>query len=117
MKSWMLAAWMTVCLLAAPVQAQVVRPTWFGSDGEKKVGGYVWVWHSQSIPPSGRSVITVDCPLNYVALGGGYKNNDYIIVSDMPNAAFDGWVIDAINGGSNPNKLPVTAYVACAPAK
>jgi hypothetical protein len=41
---------LALAALALPVDAQVfAQPRFVGPDGQKKVGDYVWVWHSETI--------------------------------------------------------------------
>jgi hypothetical protein len=117
----MKARWIPIFLAlvsaAVPVQGHVfTRPAFVAPDGQKRVGPYIWVWHSAKVPPSGNQEINADCPLNYVALGGGYAvKGGFILFDNKPNAAFDGWVITGI-GGYNQGAT-VTAYASCAPAQ
>jgi hypothetical protein len=117
MKGLVIAFFAVLMLLASPAGAQTfTRPAFARSDGEKKVGQYVWVWRSGTISSSQGSEIEADCPLNRVVLGGGYALKSgflYEVVATRPNAAFDGWVLIAIPGYSAP--AVVTVYAVCAP--
>lgn len=118
MKNLMVGVLSTLALVAAPVYAQaLIRPSFFGPDGQKKVGAYVWVWRSGVIASSQAGQVEADCPLGRVALSGGYALKSgflYEVVATKPNPAFDGWVLIAIPGDSGP--ATVTVYALCAPA-
>jgi hypothetical protein len=105
-----------LAVLALPVKAQVfAHPGFVGPDGQKKVGDYVWVWHTGQVSKSGEMEVEADCPIGYVVTGGGYLSKDRLLFSPRPNAAFDGWVVTLEGSGYGPGR--VTVYAGCAPAK
>ena len=108
-----------VALLEAstlPAQARLqTQPVFVIPDGEKKVGDYVWVWRTERIAERHQEAIEADCPVNYAATGGGYRDTANDVLYSMPNAGFDGWVVEAAARYSEPNT--VTVYVGCAPIK
>lgn len=101
-----------------PASAEMFGRPLFGTpNGQKKVGQYVWVWASKKVQSGGSATIEADCPMNYVVLGGGSKNPVFMFTSqNMPNASFDGWIMQVGNSTSNP-PTTVTVYASCAPAK
>jgi hypothetical protein len=103
--------------LASPVDARVfMQPRFVGPDGQKKVGDYIWVWHSEKFSPSNTGEIEADCPLAHVVIGGGYSvKGAFSVGATTPNAAFDGWIITGLSGYNE--GATVTAYASCAPAK
>jgi hypothetical protein len=99
-----------------PVQAQVrIRPTFTTPDGEKKVGDYVWVWHTERIAERHEEAVEADCPVGYAVTGGGYRDTANDVLYGMPNPGFDGWIVEAAARYSEPNT--VTVYAGCAPGK
>jgi hypothetical protein len=111
---------LALCALALPVNAQVfTQPRFFRPAGEKKVGGYVWVWRSEKIASGGQRVVATDCPSDYAVLGGGYEVSPSVgvfIFYSKPNNDLDGWTFSVANSSSNP-PVTVTIYASCAPAK
>src|SRR5580704_19032732 len=98
-------------LLGAPALGHVFRPSFFGPTGEKKVGQYVWVWHTVKVPAGRVETVEADCPIGDVVLGGGYRESDaYTIAHTTPNGRFDGWIVDAPGGASTGNGNLVTVY-------
>ena len=91
------------------------------SNGQKKVGQYVWVWRSKKLAVDQSAHVEAPCPTGYVVLGGGYKiatSKGYYgrpTASSRPSETFDGWVVDTEGGAYQ--KVTVTVYGACAPAK
>ena len=108
-----IAAFVVAILLGTPTSAQVIRPGFLGPNGEKKVGTYVWVWHTESFSKGQSGTVEADCPIGYAVLGGGYQESEnYTISHTTPNEGFDGWIIDA---GGGPYGNVVTVYASCAP--
>jgi hypothetical protein len=102
-----------------PAQGQVFAKPYFGElDGKRKVGQYIWVWHSQRLSVSGKASVEADCPLDYVAIGGGYNTGKgvYLLFESKPNPAFNGWIVSVFAGGSGFGGTTVTVYASCAPA-
>jgi hypothetical protein len=87
-----------------------------GPDGQKRVGSYIWIWRTAKVEGYIKSV-EVDCPLKYFTTGGGYQAKGALIFGSKPNAAFDGWILQALAQGSGPPSISVIVYAACAPAK
>lgn len=115
MKMWWLAALTALLLVASPTSGQMLRPSFVSPMGEKKVGQYVWVWRTEKIPVDHERQIEVDCPIDYVVTGGGYReSNAFGVGETTPTPGFDGWVVEAFASYSGPNT--VTVYAGCAPA-
>jgi hypothetical protein len=108
---------LALAALSLPVDAQVfAQPRFVGPDGQKKVGDYVWVWHSETISKSSAREVEADCPIDYVVISGGYtETRSFAVGATTPTKGFDGWVVDAFGSYSGSNT--VTVYAACAPAK
>jgi hypothetical protein len=110
-------AFLAFAALALPVSAQVfAQPRFVGPDGQKKVGDYVWVWHSATISKDSGREVEADCPVNYVVISGGYtESRPFAVGATTPTQGFDGWVVDAFASYSGSNT--VTVYAGCASAK
>ncbi|HVR45194.1 MAG TPA: hypothetical protein VMT95_00930 [Candidatus Binatia bacterium] len=84
--------------------------------GHKRVGTYVWVWHTAKVSGSIKS-IEAYCPHQYFVTGGGYRAMGAFVYGSTPDPAFDGWILLAYPQGSGPPSVSVTVYAACTPAK
>ncbi|MGB8909620.1 MAG: hypothetical protein WCC84_12825 [Candidatus Cybelea sp.] len=89
------------------------------SDGEKRVGHYVWVWRTAKMDYR-YGTNEVDCPANYSVVGGGYHMQDRFlsegagINASKPNDDFTGWMVV---GTTHMVKTRGTVYAACAQVK
>ena len=59
--------WLTVPAMAQDLTLVV-------PDGQKKIGSYVWVWHTARVTQTDLVNAEADCPVGYVVLGGGYNH-------------------------------------------
>jgi hypothetical protein len=115
MKALGIVVFVALAFWALPAWSQgFTQPMYVTPDGQKKVGQYIWVWHTARISKSGQMEVEADCPVGYVVLGGGYFNKAGIIQWPHPNEAFDGWVVNLVGSGYGPGS--VTVYASCAPA-
>lgn len=82
-------------------------------NAEKKVGHYVWVWHTERV--NDYAALEADCPANYSVVGGGYhlgvRHTAYVDAS-RPNNTFTGWVVIVT---TRTPRARGTIYAACAP--
>lgn len=102
-------------LVAQPARGQTfLGGVLIAPDGEKKIGQYVWVWHSATVGSRSQGEVEADCPIGLVVLAGGYKLKAGSVSSPRPNAAFDGWVINLYGSGYG-KPGAITVYAACAP--
>lgn len=100
-------------LVGAPAHVQARRIDLLEPDGTKKVGQYVWVWHSGNVSNPGNTEVEADCPVNYVVIGGGAVLNGTYLYESKPNQAFDGWIVEA---SPTRGTVKITVYASCAPA-
>lgn len=89
------------------------RDAFIGPAGQKKIGSYVWVWHT--VPVIGSALVEADCPVNYMAISGGYRGKPTLGYESYPNQAFTGWIVKAWVEGSR--SLSATVYASCVPAR
>jgi hypothetical protein len=80
-----------------------------GSEGHKKIGPYVWVWHTVKLAKE--TTIEANCPVNYAVIGGGFRGAISDVHASFPDSALTGWVVSAYGGGQG------TVYAGCAPVK
>lgn len=118
----------TFLLSALPARGQALPMPFVGPSGERKVGQYVWAWHSAKleVDRSGKT-IQADCPAGYVVLSGGYHvaidSGGPAITASNPNQALNGWTVevsptDAPTSSTELRSIAtVTVWATCAPAK
>jgi hypothetical protein len=82
--------------------------------GQKKVGPYVWVWHTGKVGPHTMTV-EADCPVKYVVVGGGSNSHGLFVGESKPNQAFDGWLVSIASYLRG--YVDITVYAACAPVR
>jgi hypothetical protein len=96
---------------APPTVASASTPvnSYRGSEGHKKIGPYVWVWHTVKLAKE--TTIEANCPVNYAVIGGGFRGAISDVHASFPDSALTGWVVSAYGGGQG------TVYAGCAPVK
>jgi hypothetical protein len=83
-------------------------------NGEKRVGSYAWVWHTESLTTY--RTLTAYCPPNYAVVGGGYHLDTHraaLINASRPNDDLNGWVVIV----TATYRSRATVYASCAPVK
>lgn len=114
MRSRTLLALVAVLIWASPAFAQTFAPpTFITPDGEKKLGQYIWVWHTQRLVKDRQVTVQALCPAGYVVLGGGYiGKGGFAEYGERPSQTFDAWDV-LVTVDYSP--AIVTAYASCAP--
>lgn len=95
-------------------RTQAPGVSFVGSPAEKKVGQYVWVWHTGKVGPH-TATVEADCPVDYVVTGGGFNVHGMQLGESKPNQAFDGWLVSVTSFLTE--YVSITVYASCAPAK
>lgn len=92
---------------------QTVTPAFAAPNGQKKIGPYVWVWHTAKLNQRGDATIETDCPVNYAVIAGGFRSKDTNFKGGYPNQALTGWIVIAFGYAGN----KATVFADCAPVK